>query len=251
MPGPKLKRGGVEQSKFEQGYYEPRTRGQIARGEKGTFHEGYGMGSFTAALPQLTKGVADLLSGTLSNPDAYLRGIMGTQTASAQASIDKLLSGQVGSDIVPAIQKVAGINLNRGSQAIQQQGARFTGAAGQQIADLTQRVTADTNLAVQQALEAQANRQVNALLGAGQLSNQMAGIRVGAIQPLQLAAVQAGTGAPLIQQTRGFWGTMGDLAALGIDVASLFVGGKPSGGGDSYARPGTVIKGSDYTGELV
>lgn len=175
--------------------------------------------------------MTDLLSGTLSDPGAYLRGIMGDQTVTAQRAIDQLLSGQVGSNIVPAIQQVAGINLGRGAQTLQQQGARFTGAAGQQIADLTQRVTADTNLAVAQALEAQANRQTNALLGAGQLSNQMAGIRAQAIQPLQLAAVQAGTGAPLIEQTRGFWGTMSDIASLGIDIASLFMGKPPTGAG--------------------
>jgi len=153
-----------------------------------------------------------------------MKGILGTQQQSAQRSIEQLLSGQIGNDIVPAIQQSANLAFNRGAATLQQQGARFSGAAGQQIADLSQRMGADTNLAVQQALQQNANRRVNELIGAGQLSAQQGQLALSAVQPMQLAALGLGTGAPILEESRGFWGTVGDVAGAVGGIASAIPG---------------------------
>ena len=217
MSGPSIKRGGMKQGEFE---------------------KQYGVGSFSAALPQLTRGVTDLLQGAVTDPQQYMRGILGTQQQQATRSIEQLLSGQIGSDIVPSIQQSAALGLREGAAEIRQGGSRFASAAGQQIGDLTRKVNIDTNLAVAQAKERAAGRRMNELLAAGQLAGQQGQLALGAINPALNAAFSLGTGAPVLEKSRGFWGTVGDIASLGLDVASVFnpMGGGPSGNWNPQAQ---------------
>lgn len=206
------------------GFFKPSTTRGGIKAEDWTKKTGLPMESFTAELPQLTQGVTDFLRGSIQSPNDLMRGMFGTQQRYAERGINELLSGQIGSDIVPAIQATSGLNLARGASIIQNQGARFSAAAGQQIGDLTQRIGADTNLAVAQAREVAANRRLNELMAAGQLSNQQMGIMAQYLQPLQLAAAELGSGPAMIKEESSTLGNILGFAAQGAAIASTLMG---------------------------
>jgi hypothetical protein len=156
----------------------------------------------------------------------YLRSVLGEPERLARRGIEQLLSGQIGGDIVPAIQQNAALGFGRIKSGLQQQGQRFASATGQQIADAGIRLNADTNLAIQQALQQNANRRVSELIGAGQLSNQMGGNRIGALNarnPQLMAAFELGTGPAMIKEEGSWLGNALNFASQAASIVGSFI----------------------------
>jgi len=152
----------------------------------------------------------------------------GGQTNLAQQQIDMLLKGLPGGNILPAAQTAFNQNLQRGVQTIQQQGPRFTAAAGQQAADLTQRSLNDFNLFSQQVLENQAARRAQEVLSSGQLAVSQGGLMAQTILPILQMALGAGgatSAAPIIQDPGFFGNVVSPIVQLGAVAAAPFTGG--------------------------
>lgn len=209
----------------------------------------------SAPAPQLTGQATDVLKAFLQDPssasrffatsplqqqtgNAYsqvLQALTGDprQLNTANSQIADILSG--GQGLIKSAQPIFDRNLESALRLNREFGgpSRFNSAVGRQATDLSQKALGDFNLFQQQVLENARGRQLQALMGAlggaSQFALGQSAQQLPILQQLLGQSFGAGIGAPVITQGPSGFDIFGQLAGLGVGIASAGAGGGPTG----------------------
>lgn len=189
----------------------------------------------TAPIEGLTPDVTQFLQGIFQNPQQQLQQFL-PRSPQNQAIESQFLrmsglspSGQQlenfmpGADVVNAARPIFERNLQQGADTLRQSGPRFASNTERLVGEQGQRAMQDFNLFSQQVFESGRNRQLQALMGAGQFSSQNRQQNLQFLLPMLQQGLIAGgaASAPVITQDPGFLqgtalpllGTAGTIAA--------------------------------------
>ena len=204
----------------------------------------------TAPIEALGGPVNQFLQALLQNPAQFAQGLSPTSALQTQVGAtfqDILMNRQPGQGVVTAALPGFQENLQRSADILRQSGPRFASTTERLVGEQSRRSLQDFNLFQQQVFEQGRNRQLQALLGAGQFSLGQQGQQLSALLPLLQTALTAGgaQSAPVITQDPGFLrGTLLPLLSIGGQIAAG-AAGAPSftfptiGGGSTEQTPQT------------
>ena len=189
----------------------------------------------TAPIESLGDPTAQFLQALLQNPAQAFGNLAPTsdlqrQVASTFQGI--LQNNAPGQDVITAALPGFQENLQRGADVLRQSGPRFASNTERLVGEQGRRGIQDFNLFQQQVLEMGRNRQLQALLGAGQFTLGGQGQQLSALLPLLQTALQAGgaTSPPVITEDPGFLqGTLLPLLGTGAGIAATAFGGPAAG----------------------
>ena len=189
----------------------------------------------TAPIESLGNPTAQFLQALLQNPAQAFQGLAQPSDLQRQvaASFQSILQNRApGQDVITAALPGFQENLQRGADVLRQSGPRFASNTERLVGEQGRQSLQDFNLFQQQVLEAGQNRQLQALLGAGQFSLGEQGQQLSALLPLLQTALTAGgaQSGPVITESPGFLGgTLLPLLGTGASIAATAFGGPGAG----------------------
>lgn len=185
------------------------------------------------------------MQSLLQNPAQTAAGLTPTSALQTQVGsvFQRLLQQQdPGQGVINAALPGFQENLQRGADVLRQSGPRFASNTERLVGEQSRGALQDFNLFQQQVLEQGQNRQLQALLGAGQFSLGQQGQQLSALLPLLQTALGAGgaQSGPVLTQNPGFLqGTLlpflGTASGLAANIPGLFGGAR--GGGNTAQTP--------------
>ena len=206
-------------------------------------------GVSTAPIESLGGPTAQFLQNLLQNPQQAFASFGGVSDLQRQvgSTFQGILQNQAfGQDVISAARPGFEENLQRSADILRQSGPRFASNTERLVGEQSRRSLQDFNLFQQQVLESGQNRQLQALLGAGQFALGGQGQQLSALLPLLQTALGAGGAgsAPIItEQPGGLANILGVLGTAGGLAANLIPGGGIAGslfgGGGSSRGPQT------------
>ena len=203
-------------------------------------------GVSTAPIEQLGGPTAAFLQALLQNPAQA--GQQLAPTSALQRQVGSTFQGMLqnkapGQGVIDAARHGFEENLQRSADILRQSGPRFASNTERLVGEQGRRSIQDFNLFQQQVLEAGQNRQLQALLGAGQFALGERGQGLSALLPLLQTALTAGgaQSGPIITENPGFLqGTLlpllGTAATAGAAGAFGGLGDLFGGGGGNTSR---------------
>ena len=188
-------------------------------------------GVSTAPIESLGGPTAEFLQNLLKNPAGTFGNLAPVSDLQRQVSATFqgiLQSKAFGQDVISAARPGFEENLQRSADILRQSGPRFASTTERLVGEQSRRSIQDFNLFQQQVLESGQNRQLQALLGAGQFTLGGQGQQLSALLPLLQTALGAGGAAsgPIItEQPGGLANILGVLGTAGGLAANLIPGG--------------------------
>ena len=199
----------------------------------------------TAPIESLGGPTAQFLQALLQDPNQAFQGL--TQTSDLQRQVAATFQGilqnrQPGQGVITAALPGFQENLQQGADILRQSGPRFASNTERLVQEQGRRGIQDFNLFQQNVLEAGRNRQLQALIGAGEFTLGGQGQQLSALLPLLLTALGAGGAGsgPVITENPGFFGGVVApfLGAAGQAAASLIPGsGTVTGQDPNISQP--------------
>jgi len=184
----------------------------------------------TAPIESLGGPTAQFLQALLQDPNQAFQGL--TQTSDLQRQVAATFQGilqnrQPGQGVITAALPGFQENLQQGADILRQSGPRFASNTERLVQEQGRRGIQDFNLFQQNVLEAGRNRQLQALIGAGEFTLGGQGQQLSALLPLLLTALGAGGAGsgPVITENPGFFqGTALPLIETGGQIAAAAAG---------------------------
>ena len=189
----------------------------------------------TAPIESLGGPTAQFLQALLQDPSQAFQGLAPTSDLQRQvgATFQGILQNRApGQEVITAALPGFQENLQRSADVLRQSGPRFASNTERLVGEQSRRSLQDFNLFQQQVLEMGQNRQLQALLGAGQFALGGQGQQLSALLPLLQTALTAGgaQAGPVITESPGFLGgTLLPFLGTGATIAATAFGGPAAG----------------------